>query len=230
MLLSPTLLPWVQPGFTEFAPNDIVDLKVALRGSLPLCLMPESKQASGSSAPRPWASGVLPRIVRVGSNVLITADYAFKRFRAREPEALVIGSNSTMDGVHFAVGQKGRVVIGDYCYYTNAVLLCELELRFGNYVVIGWNATIADTDFHPLAPAERIADAIACSPLGEGRPRPEIPCRPVMIEDDVWIGPNATILKGVRVGTGSWIEAGSLVTRDVPPRSRVLGNPAQIIG
>ena len=108
-------------------------------------------------------------------------------------------------------------------------MLCELELRIGNYVVIGWNATLADTDFHPLSPAERIADALACSPLGRGRPRPEIARKPVVIEDDVWIGPNATILKGVRIGAGAWIEAGSLVTREVPPHSRVLGNPAQII-
>jgi len=186
--------------------------------------------APGTPSSSPWTHGALPANVLVGAGTLITADYAFKRFRTREPEALLIGAHCTMDGVHFAVGQKGRVVIGDYCYFTNAVLLCELELRFGKYVVIGWNATIADTDFHPLAPAERIADAIACSPLGEGRSRPEIPCRPVIIEDDVWIGPNATILKGVRVGAGSWIEAGALVTRDVPPRSRVLGNPAQIIG
>src|SRR5207237_9881512 len=163
----------------------------------------------------PWTHGALPPHVRVGSDTLITADYAFKRFRSREPEALLIGSNSTMDGVHFAVGQKGRVVIGDYCYFTNAVLLCELDLRFGKYVVIGWNATIADTDFHPLAPAERIADAVACSPLGKGRPRPPIPRKLVVVEDDVWIGPNATILKGVRIGRVAFIEAGSLVTRDV---------------
>ena len=52
----------------------------------------------------------------------------------------------------------------------------------------------------------------------------------MIIEDDVWVGPNATILKGVHIGQGSWIEAGALVTRDVPPRSRVMGNPAQIIG
>ena len=194
--------------------------------------MSQNKNAPSPALPgsSPWTHGPLPANVRVGPDVLITADYAFKRFRAREADALVIGSSSTMDGVHFAVGQKGRAVIGNYCYFTNAVLLCELELRFGNYVVLGWNATIADTDFHPLAPAERIADAIACSPLGKGRPRPEIPCRPVIIEDDVWVGPNATILKGVRVGAGSWIEAGSLVTRDVPPGSRVLGNPAQIVG
>ncbi len=185
---------------------------------------PQLEQASG------WIDGTLPANVRLGANVLITAEYAFKRFRSRHEQALTIGSQCTMDGVHFALGEKARVVIGDYCYFTNAVLLCELELRIGNYVVIGWNATLADTDFHPLAPAERIADAIACSPLGEGRARPPIACSPVILEDDVWVGPNATILKGVRIGAGSWIEAGALVTRDVPPHSRVLGNPAQIVG
>lgn len=177
-----------------------------------------------------WSAAALPANVRVGANTLITADYAFKRFLSKQPDALVIGAHSTMDGVHFAIGRQGRVQIGDYCYFTNAVLLCELELRVGNYVVIGWNTTVADTDFHPLAPAERIADALACSPLSQGRPRPEIAKRSVIIEDDVWIGPNATILKGVRIGAGAWIEAGSLVTRDVPSGSRVLGNPAQIVG
>lgn len=177
-----------------------------------------------------WTDGELPPNARVGVNTIITADYAFKRFRSRREEALVIGAHCTMDGAHFAVGEQGRIEIGDYCYFTNAVLLCEVELIIGSYVVIGWNATIADTDFHPIAPAQRIADARACSPLGAGRPRPEIQRRPVIIEDDVWIGPNVTILKGVRVGTGAFIEAGALVVRDVPARARVCGNPAQVVG
>lgn len=180
--------------------------------------------------PGRWSHGSPPPNVRLGDGTLINGDLAFKRFHGREPDALVIGAQGTMDGVHFDLGEKGRMSIGDYCYFTNAVLLCELEIRIGNYVVIGWNTTIADTDFHPLAPAERVADALACSPLGKGRPRPEVLKKPVIIEDDVWIGPNATILKGVRIGSGAWIEAGSLVTRDVPPRARVLGNPAQVIG
>ena len=186
--------------------------------------------AGNQAEPGRWANGELPANVRVGTNTLISGDYAFKRFRSPCNPALMIGAHCTMDGVHFALGEEGRVEIGDYCYFTNAVLLCELELRIGSYVVIGWNAVIADTDFHPLAPAERIADAVACSPLGKGRPRPAIVSRPVIIEDDVWIGPNATILKGVRIGAGAFIEAGALLTRDVPPRSRVLGNPAQIVG
>jgi acetyltransferase-like isoleucine patch superfamily enzyme len=95
---------------------------------------------------------------------------------------------------------------------------------------MSWNVTIADTDFHPIAPAERIADAIACSTLNDGRSRPEIKRKPVIIEDAVWIGPGATILKGVRVGAGAFIEPGAMVTRDVPPRARVMGNPAQVVG
>jgi acetyltransferase-like isoleucine patch superfamily enzyme len=177
-----------------------------------------------------WTQGALPSNVTCGKNSLITGDLAFKRFHSQLPNALVMGADCTMDGVHFDLGENGRMTVGDYCYFTNAVLLCEMEIRVGNYVVIGWNTTVTDTDFHPLAPAERIADAIACSPLGQGRPRPEVLKKPVIIEDNVWIGPNATILKGVRIGAGAFIEAGSLVTRDVPPRARVLGNPAQVIG
>jgi acetyltransferase-like isoleucine patch superfamily enzyme len=177
-----------------------------------------------------WLHGVPPGNVTLGQNTIITGDLAFKRFHSQAAKGLCIGAHGTMDGVHFDLGENGRVTIGDYCYFTNAVLLCELEMQIGNYVVIGWNATLADSDFHPIAPAQRIADAIACSPLGKGRPRPPVASKPIVIEDDVWIGPNATILKGVHIAAGAWIEPGSMVTRDVPPRARMMGNPAQVIG
>ncbi len=180
--------------------------------------------------PGRWTDGDLPSNVLLGPNTDLAGAHLFRQFRSRVIPALIIGANCTMDGVHFALGKEARVAIGDYCYFTNAMLLCEQELRIGSYVVLGWNATIADTDFHPIAPAERIADAMACSPLGQGRPRPEIVRRPVVIEDAVWTGPNATILKGVRIGAGAFIEPGALVTRDVPPRARVLGNPGRVVG
>jgi len=180
--------------------------------------------------PGQWTNGTLPANVRIGAGSVIAGEDVFKRFHSRTDPALIVGSHCTLDGVHFALGEEARVEIGDYCYLTNVVLLAELELRIGNYVVIGWNAAIADTDFHPLDPAQRIADAVACSPLGRGRPRPKIARRAVTIEDDVWIGPNAVILKGVRIGTGAFVEPGTVVTRDVPARAHVLGNPAQVIG
>ena len=177
-----------------------------------------------------WLDGKLPPNVVLGLNTIIRGDLAFKRFHSQQNPALMVGEHCTLDGVHFAQGPASRIEIGNYCSFSNAVLLCELELRIGNYVVIGWNATIADTDFHPISPARRIADAVACSSLGKDRKRPAIAAKAVIIEDDVWIGPSATILKGVRIGAGSFIEPGALVTRDIPSRSRVAGNPAQVIG
>ena len=177
-----------------------------------------------------WADGKLPANVKLGPNTILRGDQSFHRFRSRKKPALVISHDCTMDGVHFSLGESARVKIGNHCCFSNAILLCELELIIGNYVVIGWNATIADSDFHPISPAQRIADSLACSTLANGRARPPIVVKPVIIEDDVWIGPNATILKGVRIGAGSFIEPGSLVTRNIPPGSRVMGNPAQVIG
>ena len=173
---------------------------------------------------------VLPPNVRTGPGTVVLGKQTFHRFNSEQPMALVIGSDSTMDGVHFALGKSARVRIGSHCYLTNVLLVAELELVIGDYVIMGWNATVADSDFHPIGPAERIADAIALSPLGAGRPRPQIISKPVVIEDNVWVGANATILKGVRIGSGAFIEPGSLVTHDVPPRARVLGNPARITG
>ena len=192
--------------------------------------MSESSPHPGSHSPGSWDAGSLPPNVRLGEGTLVTGDLAFKRFHSRLPEAVCIGRHCTMEGVHFDLGQQGRLEIGDYCYFTNAVILCEQEIRVGRYVMIGWNVTLTDTDFHPLAPAARIADAVACSPLGAGRPRPPILKQPVVIGDDVWIGPNATILKGVTIGAGAFVEPGSLVTRDVPPGARICGNPAAVVG
>jgi acetyltransferase-like isoleucine patch superfamily enzyme len=176
-----------------------------------------------------WVHGELPTGVYIGENSVITGQLAFKRFHSRRDPAMVVGAQCTLDGTHFATGEDGYLEIGKFCYLTDVILLCEMELRIGSYVAIGWNTTIADTDFHPIAPALRIADAVACSPLGKGRRRPPIEKRPVTIEDDVWIGPNATILKGVRIGAGALVEPGSLVTRDVPAGARVMGNPATTV-
>jgi acetyltransferase-like isoleucine patch superfamily enzyme len=183
-----------------------------------------------NSLPGCWVNGTVPDNVALGTGTVVTGELAFKRFHAHHAGALSVGPHCTMDGVHFNLGEHGTARVGSHCCFTNVVLLCELEISIGSYVVIGWNSTLADTDFHPLEPAARIADAIACSPLGKGTKRPPIAAERIVIEDDVWIGANATILKGVRIGRGAWIEPGALVTRDVPPRSRVAGNPAQIIG
>lgn len=109
------------------------------------------------------------------------------------------------------------LTIGDHVGMTGGGIVCALEVTIGNYVTIGANTIITDTDFHPLDPAVR-------------RIRPmDAKTAPVVIEDDVFIGMQSIILKGVTIGTGSVIGAGSVVTSDIPPGVIAAGNPAKVI-
>lgn len=110
-----------------------------------------------------------------------------------------------------------RLVIGDDFGMTGGSLVVEQEVKIGHRVWVGANTIITDTDFHPIDPDIRM-----------NRPL-DAKTAPVVIEDDVFIGMNVLILKGVRVGARSVIGAGSVVTRDVPQDMIVAGNPARVI-
>lgn len=174
-----------------------------------------------------WFAGKIPHNVRVGRNSVIDSSFCFKHFFARKEVGLRIGDNVTIWRASLAVEDEGYLEIGDFCYITNASLVCSSHISIGSRVLIAGGVTIADSDFHPLAPAARLADTVALSPVGDRHHRPPVDCRPVVIEDDVWIGYNATILKGVRVGAGAVIAPGSVVTKDVAPGATVAGNPAR---
>jgi len=114
-------------------------------------------------------------------------------------------------GVRFEVGANAVVKIGNGSYLNrNTVLVAEELIEIGRDCRISWDVVIMDSDLHAL-PGEKFITA------------------PVIIEDDVWIGCRAIILKGVRVGKGSVIAAGAVVTKDVPPHTIVGGVPARII-
>jgi len=183
----------------------------------------------GITIPGDWFNGRIPTNIEVGNNTVADSSYCFKNYFSTLPSGLRIGNNVTLWRTSLAAEENGFIEIGDYCYIGNASLVCSQRISIGNYVFIAGGVTIADSDFHPIAPAARLADTIALSPLGNRRKRPMIKTEPVIIEDDVWIGFNATILKGVHIGEGAVIEPGAFVIRNVEPGTIVSGNPAKKI-
>ncbi|MBD2128322.1 acyltransferase [Microcoleus sp. ZQ-A2] len=181
----------------------------------------------GVSIPGDWYHGSIPTNIEVGENSVIDSSFCFKHYFAAGSVGLRVGSNVTIWRASLAVDTDGVIEIGDYCYIANASLVCSAHITLGAHVMVAGGVTIVDSDFHPIAPAARLIDTIALSPIGDRQRRPPIEVLPVVIEDDVWIGYNATILKGVRVGTGAAIAPGALVSRDVPPGTYVAGNPAR---
>jgi len=114
--------------------------------------------------------------------------------------------------------QAGAMLeIGRNFAMTGGTLCAAEKILIGDDVTVGANTTIIDTDFHPLNPAERKASPSS----GKNAP--------VVIEDDVFIGMNCLILKGVTLGRGCVVGAGSVVTEDIPAGVIAAGNPARIV-
>jgi acetyltransferase-like isoleucine patch superfamily enzyme len=175
-----------------------------------------------------WDYTTLPDNIRLGKHCFLARKASFARFRSTRRPGLVIG-----DRVHvhtsttFNVEPQGWVAIGSDTILAGAVFMCAEHIRVGAHVVISYNVTIADSDFHPLDPASRRLDAIANAPAGDRSRRPRIESEAVEIGDYAWIGIGAIILKGATIGRGARVGAGAVVTADVPDGVTVEGNPAR---
>lgn len=136
-------------------------------------------------------------------------------------ERILIGDSSFVRGKLLTFPHGGAIQIGSWCYIGHRTEIWSMEsVTIGNRVLIAHGVSIVDTTAHSLDPQERHRSFQQI--ITRGMPtEPEfwssVYTAPVIIEDDVWISFNATILKGVRIGAGSVVAAGAMVTHDIPP-------------
>lgn len=152
--------------------------------------------------------------------------------RAYEKGAIKIGDNVVFNSCAcnnlvglvgptiLCANKGGEIVIGSQSGFSSVVINARKSVRVGDNVKVGGNVRIFDHDFHPVE--------------WEARRHPEdwqkTRISSVVIEDDVFIGTNAIILKGSHIGARSIVSAGSVVFGlDVPPDSMVKGNPAVVV-
>jgi len=140
-----------------------------------------------------------------------------------------IGSNSEIAGQLLVFAHGGCIRIGDECFIGEGSRIWSgKSIAIGNRVVISFDVKIFDNQTHPLAVKERYEHIRKI--LSTGHPSDiDLGDQPIVIEDDVWIGCMCIILRGVHIGRGAVVAAGSVVTNDVPAWTVVAGNPAKII-
>lgn len=147
---------------------------------------------------------------------------------ASDPSKIVIGNNCHIYGMLLIYQYSGTIRIGSDCSlgpYSRIVSVDKVEI--GNRVLIAHNVNIIDNISHPIDARERYKDFI--SSYTEGMKECDIKASAITIEDDVWIGFNSTIMRGVKIGKGAIIGAGSFVAKDVEPWTVNVGNPLRCI-
>ena len=144
-------------------------------------------------------------------------------------DAIRIGPFTHIRGELLTFGHGGVIRIGEYCYVgENTRIWSGKSIDIGDRVLISHNCNIFDNDTHPINPRERHDQFRAI--ISSGQPTViNLNDKAIIIEDDVLIGANVSVLKGVRVGKGAVIGTGSVVIRDVPSYAIVAGNPAEVV-
>lgn len=128
------------------------------------------------------------------------------------------------------LNKKGSIKVGNYVFINYAKFRIDYDLIIGDNCMIGPNVTLWDTDNHPISVGKRHQQTLDFAmnfPLTRSY---EANGDSITIGSDVWIGMDALILGGVKIGDGAIIAARSVVTRDVEPYTIVAGSPAKKVG
>jgi acetyltransferase-like isoleucine patch superfamily enzyme len=149
----------------------------------------------------------------------------------RQPGGLVqIGNDCLIEGTLVTETTRSRITIGENSYVGGGSLIdCVGAITIRNDVLVSYECILADSDNHSVRYALRKDDLRAWKAGRRFDPGHHVQIAPIELADGVWVGARALILKGVTIGTGAVVGAGSVVTKDVPPYTVVGGNPARVI-
>ncbi len=144
-----------------------------------------------------------------------------------------IGEDSVLNA-HLIFHRPATFCMGARSYVGARTSLHIAEsISIGDDVMISWGCTLIDTDMHSLAFSKRARDVLIAGHRNGLRSQDKdwtaVQSAPIRIQDKVWVGFQAIILKGVTLAEGCVVGAGSVVTTDVPAWTLVAGNPARVI-
>lgn len=192
-----------------------------------------SKSADGRSyIEYDWFDHGIPANVVFSEQVYIDSSYGFAAFHSALPVAMTMGKGSgCYDRATFITGKKGKIEIGEFNIFNGSSFICNKEIRVGSHCMFAWGSVVTDSWLNGhLLTAEQRRKILNSTAKDKLRPLPsDTVSKPVLIEDNVWVGFDAVVLSGIRLGRGSIIGSKSIVTEDVPAYAIVAGNPAKII-
>lgn len=124
-----------------------------------------------------------------------------------------VSLNGTIVPIELVTYASGRIEIGSHTFINyGSSIAARTSVKIGSYCHLGHYLFVMDNNQHDVVRHWELP-----------------PSEPVVIEDNVWIGSKVVVLPGVRIGCRAVIGAGSIVTKDIPPRCVAAGNPARVV-
>ncbi len=178
-----------------------------------------------------WYPKSLPSNITLEEMSYPDTSYSFSTFYSKRKEGFRMGfaSGNYGHGI-FTTGVNGEINIGKFVVLQCTRIICNLRIDIMDHCMFSWGSTITDSwPTHAslsIAQRQRLLEAVSVDPnrhLEFDTPRP------VLINENVWVGFEAVILPGVTIGRGAIIGSKSVISEDVPPYAVVVGNPGRII-
>ncbi len=178
-----------------------------------------------------WYSRGIPSNVLIEDNVYIDTSYGFAGFRSTQPDAMRIGEASgCYDRASMIVSGEGKITIGKFNILNGTTLVCKKNIIIGNHCMLAWGSVLTDTWIENIFSIEIRKSILIKVAKDPSRPYPFFgDASPIILEDNCWVGFDAVILPGVRLGTGCVVGCKTIIDFDVPPYAVVTGSPAKIV-
>ena len=175
------------------------------------------------------------RFVSCGKNSSVDGLSCEVRNPNSDEKRLIVGGDSMIFGRFVFETGTGRVVIGDRSFIGGGMFVCVDGIDIGNDVMISWGCTFVDNNSHSTRWSDRVNDnrdwkrGIDEGAIGRYKDWSCVKTAPIVVQDTTWVGFNCIVLKGVTIGEGAIVGAGSVVTKNIPDWVIAGGNPATVL-
>jgi acetyltransferase-like isoleucine patch superfamily enzyme len=162
-----------------------------------------------------------------GVGIHPTAKVNFRRVHYRPGSSLMIGEGSIIEGSLICERDGACIMIGRNTFIGTSLLASASRIEIGDDVLISWGCNIVDHNSHAIGWARRKQDVKDW--YHDKKNWTPVEIKPIKIGNKSWIGLNVIILKGVEIGKGAVVAAGSVVVKNVKAWTIVAGNPTSVI-
>lgn len=174
--------------------------------------------------------------ISVGRSSILGKSFIIDYRVLRNQPSLSVGNSCILLHENIFESENGYISIGNGTFINGGTrLISRTSITIGNNVTIAWGCMIYDHDSHSLDYRDRMADQEqqlrdwSSGNIIANKKWETVNSKPIVIGDNVWLGFDVVVLKGVTIGEGAIIGAKSVVTRDIPAWSVAAGNPAKVI-